>query len=58
VDAAGLPITTAVTLGDVDDRYAEVTAGLNASDWVLTDNHRFLRDGDKINITRVVASKD
>jgi len=58
VDEAGHPVTTPVTLGAVDDRYAEVTAGLDPSDWVLSNNPRFLRDDDKIHVTRVVASKD
>jgi HlyD family secretion protein len=58
VDDAGHPVTTTVSLGEVDDRYVEITAGLDSSDWILTNNPRFLRDDDKIHITRIVASKD
>ena len=58
VDDSGHPVTTPVSLGEVDERYVEITAGLDTSDWVLTNNPRFLRDDDKIHITRIVASKD
>jgi multidrug efflux pump subunit AcrA (membrane-fusion protein) len=58
VDDSGRPVTAPVSLGEVDDRYVEITAGLDAADWVLTHNPRFLRDDDKIHITRIVASKD
>lgn len=58
VDDSGRPVTTPVSLGDVDERFVEITKGLDASDWVLTSNPRFLRDDDKIHITRIVAAKD
>jgi HlyD family secretion protein len=58
VDDAGHPVTTLVSLGDVDDHYAEITSGLNPGDWVVTTNARYLRDDDKMRITRVVAAKD
>ena len=58
VDDAGHPVTTPVSLGEVNQRFVEITEGLNASDWVLSNNPRFLRDDDKIHITRIVASKD
>ena len=58
VDDSGRPVTKPVSLGEVDDRYAEITGGLNPSDWVLSNNPRFLRDDDKIHITRIMASKD
>jgi multidrug efflux pump subunit AcrA (membrane-fusion protein) len=58
VDDSGNPVTTPVSLGEVDERFVEITGGLDASDWVLTSNPRFLRDDDKIHITRIVASKD
>ena len=58
VDDAGRPVSTPVSFGAVDDSYAEVTEGLGPSDWVISNNPRFLRDDDKIHITRVVASKD
>jgi len=56
VDDSGHPISTPVSFGEVDERYVEITAGLNYSSWVLTNNPRFLRDDDKIRITRVAAS--
>jgi hypothetical protein len=56
VDESGHPVTTPVSFGEVDERYVEITAGLNYSSWVMTNNPRFLRDDDKIHITRVAAS--
>lgn len=58
VDDSGHPVTTPVSLGAVDDRFAEITEGLGAGDWVLTNNPRFMRDDDKIQVTRIVASED
>jgi HlyD family secretion protein len=58
VDDSGHPVTTPVSFGEVDERYVEITAGLNYSSWVLTNNPRFLRDDDKIRITRVAASEN
>ena len=58
VNDSGHAVTTTVNLGEVDDRYAEVTSGLGPSDWVISNNPRFLRDDDKIHITRVVAAKN
>jgi multidrug efflux pump subunit AcrA (membrane-fusion protein) len=57
VDAAGRHTSTLVSLGSVDDRFVEITDGLDASAWVLTRNPRFLRDEDKIDVTRLVASE-
>jgi len=58
VDNSGRHTSTLVTLGDVDDHFVEITAGLDSSAWVLKRNPRFLRDDDKIRITRVTASED
>jgi len=58
VDDSGHPVTTPVSLGAVDERFVEITGGVDPSDWVLTSNLRFLRDDDKIHITRIVASED
>jgi HlyD family secretion protein len=58
VDNSGHAVTTLVSLGEVDDHYAEITSGVNPSDWVLTKNARYLRDDDKMRITRIVAAKD
>jgi multidrug resistance efflux pump len=58
VDDSGHLVTTPVALGDFDDRFVEITGGLDASEWVLTKNGRYLRDDDKISITRIVATKD
>jgi HlyD family secretion protein len=58
VDETGHLLTTPVNIGDVDDRFVEITGGLNASEWVLTKNARYLRDDDKISVTRIVATKE
>lgn len=58
VDISGRSVSTKVSLGEVDDRFVEITAGLSPTDWVLTKNARYLRDDDKISITRIVAAKD
>jgi HlyD family secretion protein len=58
LDDSGHPVTTPVSLGEVDERFVEITGGLDASAWVLTSNPRFLRDDDKIHITRIVVSKE
>ena len=58
VDESGHPVTTPVSLGEVDERYVEITEGLDPGAWILTSNPRFLRDDDKVHITRVVASED
>jgi hypothetical protein len=58
VDNSGRLVTTPVAIGAVDDQYVQVLSGLDESDWVLKDNSRFLRDDDKIHVTRVVAAKE
>jgi len=58
VDDSGHLVTTPVALGDIDDRFVEIAGGLDVSEWVLTKNARYLRDDDKISITRIVATKD
>jgi multidrug efflux pump subunit AcrA (membrane-fusion protein) len=58
VDDSGHLLTTPVALGDIDEHFVEITGGLDASEWVLTKNARFLRDDDKISVTRIVATKD
>jgi HlyD family secretion protein len=58
VDSEGKIKTTLVTFGDVDDQYVEITGGLTANDWVLSNNPRYLRDDDKVNVTRIIASKE
>jgi multidrug efflux pump subunit AcrA (membrane-fusion protein) len=58
VDDSGRLITSPVSLGEVDDRFVEITSGLNVSDWVVTSSRRFLRDDDKVNVTRIVATQD
>jgi multidrug efflux pump subunit AcrA (membrane-fusion protein) len=58
VDASGRQTAIPVSLGAVDERFVQITQGLDASAWVLTKNPRFLRDDDKLEITRRVASED
>jgi hypothetical protein len=58
VDASGRQTSIPVSLGAVDERYVQIIQGLDASAWVLTKNPRFLRDDDKLEITRRVASED
>jgi HlyD family secretion protein len=58
VDNSGHHTSVLVSLGEVDDRFVEITGGLDSSAWVVTRNPRFLRDDDKIHITRIMASKD
>jgi HlyD family secretion protein len=57
VDDGGRVKSTLVHFGQVDDQYVEITGGLNRSDWVLSTNPRYLRDDDKINVSRVLATK-
>jgi multidrug efflux pump subunit AcrA (membrane-fusion protein) len=52
-DSSDRLVTTPVSLGEVDTRFVEITGGLDPSDWVLTNSPRFLRDDDKIHITRL-----
>ena len=58
VDSSGKITTTLVTFGDVDENYVEIIGGLNTSDWVLYNNPRYLRDDDKIQVTRILATKE
>jgi HlyD family secretion protein len=58
VDDSGHHTSILVSLGELDDRFVEITGGLDSSAWVLTRNPRFLRDDDKIRITRIIASHD
>jgi multidrug efflux pump subunit AcrA (membrane-fusion protein) len=58
VDESGHLVTKPVSLGEVDEGFVEITGDLDASDFVLTSNPRFLRDDDKIHITRIVAAQD
>jgi multidrug efflux pump subunit AcrA (membrane-fusion protein) len=58
VDDSGHHTSILVSLGEVDDRFVEITGGLDSAAWILTRNPRFLRDDDKIRITRIVASED
>jgi multidrug resistance efflux pump len=57
VDASGRQTSVPVSLGAVDERFVQITRGLDASAWVLTENPRFLRDDDKLDITRRVATE-
>jgi HlyD family secretion protein len=57
-DDSGHHTSRLVSLGEVDDRFVEITKGLDSSAWVLRPNPRFLRDDDKIHITRIMASQD
>lgn len=58
VENSGRAVSTLVSLGEVDDRFVEITSGVNPSDWVVTTNARYLRDDDKIRVTKIVAAKD
>jgi hypothetical protein len=58
VDDSGHHARILVSLGEADDRFVEITGGLDPSAWVLTRNPRFLRDDDKIRITRIMASQN
>lgn len=58
VQNSGRAVSTLVSLGEVDDKFVEITSGVNPADWVLTKNARYLRDDDKIRVTRIVAAKD
>jgi multidrug efflux pump subunit AcrA (membrane-fusion protein) len=58
VENSGRAVSTLVSLGEVDDKFVEITSGVNPSDWVVTTNARYLRDDDKIRVTRIVAAKD
>ena len=56
VDSFGRHSSTLVSLGQVDERFVEITEGLDASDWVLTRNPPFLKDDDKLDITRLAVT--
>jgi HlyD family secretion protein len=56
VNEQGRTVSTLVTIGEVDDQFAEVTSGLTRDDWVLIQSARYLRDDDKIQVTRMVAT--
>jgi multidrug efflux pump subunit AcrA (membrane-fusion protein) len=58
VDDSGRPVSTPVSLGEVDDHFVEITSGISPSDWVLINNSRYFRDNDKVRITRIVAAQD
>jgi HlyD family secretion protein len=58
VDDSGHHTSILVSLGDVDDRFIEITGGLDSTAWVLKRNPRFLRDDDKIRITRIMVSQN
>jgi hypothetical protein len=58
VNNSGRSVSTLVSLGDVDDQFVEITSGIAPSDWILTKNARYLRDDDKMHVTRIVAARD
>ena len=57
VDASDHLVATSVALGEMDDNFVEITGGLDASNWVLLNNSRFLRENDTVNVTRLTASQ-
>jgi multidrug efflux pump subunit AcrA (membrane-fusion protein) len=56
VDSSGHHTGILVSLGHVDERFVEITEGLDASEWVLTRNPPFLRDDDELDITRLAVT--
>jgi HlyD family secretion protein len=50
-------VSTSVSLGESDDQFVEITGGLDVSNWVLMNNPGFLRDNDRIHVTRLTASQ-
>jgi multidrug efflux pump subunit AcrA (membrane-fusion protein) len=57
LDGSGHYIGTPVLLGDVDDQFVEITNNLDLADWVFAKNPRFLRDDDKVTVTRLEAKE-
>lgn len=57
VDDSDHLVAVPVTLGDSDNQFAEITGGLDTSNWVLINNSRFLRDNDRVHIARLTASQ-
>jgi multidrug resistance efflux pump len=57
VDASNHLVATSVALGATDDKFVEITEGLDTSNWVLLNNPRSLRDNETINIARLTASQ-
>jgi hypothetical protein len=57
VDASNHLVATSVALGATDDKFVEITGGLDTSNWVLLNNPRSLRDNETINIARLTASQ-
>jgi multidrug resistance efflux pump len=57
VGASDHLVATSVAFGETDDKFVEITGGLDASSWVLLNNPHFLKDNDTIKITRLTASQ-
>ena len=57
VDDSNHLVSTSVSLGESDDQFVEITGGVGVSNWVLINNPGFLRDNDRIHVTRLAASQ-
>jgi HlyD family secretion protein len=55
VNEQGHTVSTPVTIGEVDNQFAEVISGVSQADWVLIESARYLRDDDKISVSRIAA---
>jgi HlyD family secretion protein len=55
IDEQGIQKAVEVRIGEVDDRFVEVVEGLDPSALLVRGNHRFLRDGDRVQVTEKPA---
>jgi HlyD family secretion protein len=55
IDERGIQKAVEVRVGDIDDHFVEVTEGLDATARLVLGDHRFLRDGDRVQVTEKAA---
>jgi multidrug resistance efflux pump len=53
VDQLGRQTAVPVHIGAIDEEYVEITEGLPPGAWIITGNHRFLMDGDQVQVKKM-----